>query len=422
MMTSNERGTFMTEDKKSELKALNEGIFSNIGADIASISNTLTKKMKTITTKAGKAVENAINKLDIAGFKKSMGVKSIDDIDEKLSLMAVNDPEFYAIMHKLMLATIKAKKTNKELYEALTPIYDNHIERMVEYYETLLRHSTDDTQSEMYFLLLHDIIPWLDRERNKALISKIRNTTSSFLDRKATRELTKSSRITTGANKELLDNVKKLDYKFKKNLEDFDRYDLKALSNKEKDIYRQWMKVIEDESNQQHTSPDEARRSIEKKAIQPAAPVSKQENLQAIDKVEKKLGKDMTQINEADLQRLSNDEREAYIQAADNFLEEYEKGEWQNKIDPKTGMLGADLDAVGAAMTVAKTLAAAIKLRGKTVKSPKAPDQSAIKQPAPGTPEEKPNATIKPNPITANKPAAPIATAKQNPITAGKKL
>lgn len=422
MLTSNERGIFLTNDKKLELKALNEGVFSNIGADIASISGALFKKMKTIASKAGKALEHVINSIEISKFKKEAGVKNIDAIDEKLSLMAVNDPEFFALMHKLMTVTMKAKKSNKELYDSIEPIYTKNMVRIVDYYKTLLNHSTDDEQSKMYFILLHDIIAWLDKEKNKELINSIRNTTSSYLDRKATRSLTKSAVHIKNIDKKLLDDVEKIEYKLKKKMEQFDNFDMKQLSAQEKDIYRQYMKAIEDIGHEENLPPEKAREELKSQAAQPAAPaapIPQQEVEQGIEKTKKKLNKKLEQITIKDLQELSSKEREIYIQAADKFIEEMKAGEHQFKIDPATGMQMADMDAVGAQLHVAETLAAAIKMRGKTFKT--APGKTPVKQPV-GKPAE----PAKPNPITANKPAAPAATAapaaKPNPITAGKKL
>lgn len=421
MLSSNERGIFLTKDKKQELQALTEGAFSNIGASIAAISKALTKKMKSIASKSGKALGYAIDKLDIAGFKKSMGVKNIDDIDEKLSLMAVNNPEFYALMHKLMTVTIKAKKTNKELYDALSPIYDTHIDRMVDYYDALLQNSTNDTQSEMYYLLLHDIIPWLDRERNKALISKIRNTTSSFLDKKALRPYVKSTAITTGADKRIMEAIDKIEAKYNKLAIEFDDADVRKLSAKEQDVYRRYMKIIEDKRRETGMTPEKAAKVVEAEADKPAAPMTKQEILQGVDAIKKKLGKNVIEMDVTDLQKLSNEEREIYIQEADGFLEKLKTGEFQTKINSSTHLPEIDMDAIDAQMNLAKTLAAAIQMRGKTFKTADTPSK-----PAPVEPAKKPLEPAKPNPVTAskksNEPAAPAAPAKPNPITAGKKI
>lgn len=338
MMNNNESGTFLTKEKKRELKNLNEGLFSSLGADIADVSRVLLKKMKTITSKTGIAIKNIIAKIDIEHFKKEMGIKNIQDLDAKLSLMEVNNPEFFGLMRELMVANTKAKKTNKELYDALSPIFDKHMDRMADYYETLLKTSKDNQQGAMYITLLTDMIGWLDKDRNANLRSSILSALADYIDRKSLRKTLKQANVT---------------------------------------------KASEDK------------------------------NMQDIDKIEKKFGKEITQFNADDIKKLSIDEREAFIQAANKYLEDYEKGNWANKINPTTGTTEADFDAVGANMNVADALATAIRLRGTKPTPPTAPRPAPTKAPAGAPPKPAVTAPAKtPVKAPAGAPPKPAATLK----------
>jgi hypothetical protein len=215
-------------------------------------------------------------------------------------------------MRELMVANTKAKKTNKELYDALSPIFDKHMERMSDYYETLLRNSKDDQQGAMYITLLTDMIGWLDKDRNANLRSSILSALADYIDRKSLRKTLKQTTVTKA---------------------------------------------------------------------------SEQKNVEDIDKIEKKYNKEITQFTADDVKKLSVDEREAFIQAANKYLEDYEKGNWANKINPTTGATEADFDAVGAHMNVADALAVAIKARGTKPTPPAAPRPAPAKAPAGAPPK-----------------------------------
>jgi hypothetical protein len=232
MMTSTERGTFLTDDKKQEHNALNEGLLSTIGADLTNVTNRLMKKVMDIKSKTGVFIKNAINKIDIEKFKKDMGIKDIQELDQNLSTISVNNPEFPAIMQQLMVATTKAKKVNKELYEAISPIFDRHMQRMVDYYETLYEKTPDEKQKIMYYSLLLSMLGWLDKDRNKTIIQSILYTISKDLDEKGIREvLPDIDKIDMKTHKSSIDEIlKKVQ---KKEIWELNEKDIKKISIEE---------------------------------------------------------------------------------------------------------------------------------------------------------------------------------------------
>jgi len=250
MMTSNERGTFLTEDKKLEHIALNEGLLSTIGSDLTGVANKLMKTMKDIKSKAGLFIQTAI-------FKQEMGIKDIQELDQNLSTISVNNPEFPAIMRQLMIAVNKAKKENKEikgvkennkLYDAISPIFDKHMERMVDYYETLFEKTPDAKQKIMYYSLLLSMMGWLDKDRNKNIIQSILHTISKDLDEKELREILPDiDKIDMKTHKSSIDSIlKKVQ---KKEIQELTEKDFKKITIDEvKLVMKEANRIIKEQS------------------------------------------------------------------------------------------------------------------------------------------------------------------------------
>ena len=170
MLSCDESGEFLTKEKQEELKTINEAFFSqlgHLGGDLMGLAKAVTSKMMKVTSAAGKGIMTALEKMDIENFKKKFDIKKIQDLDAKLSLLKVNNPELFAIMKTLMLSMVKVKKSNPELYKKANPIFEKHINRMISYYNTLINNSKDPDQIQMYLGILTDMLQWVDKDSDE---------------------------------------------------------------------------------------------------------------------------------------------------------------------------------------------------------------------------------------------------------------
>lgn len=210
MLTGNESGTFLTKEKKMELEVINEAFFStlgNLGGDLSRLSRGVKEKL---VKPISKAIKSKLDKLDIEKFEKKMGINDIKDLDNTLSTMKVNTPDFYSLMKEIMLYTVQAKTKNKELYDSLTPIYDKHMRRLIDYYVYLITNAKDETQALMYYSILLDLMGWLDETRNKNLRDTIETSIADFMDKKsleATKKEPDFKAALTPAEQDILKNI-----------------------------------------------------------------------------------------------------------------------------------------------------------------------------------------------------------------------
>ena len=216
MLSCDEKGIFLTDEKKKELQELNEGVFSGIGelgGDLFNIIKYVTKKMGAIASVIGKKIANQLRKIDEKTFTKKMGAKDIEEIDKNLSQLKVNDPEFLAVLKEVMIKKRIAKKSNKELYESLNDVFQRHMERSVKYYQNLLKSATDKKQATMYYAILLDMLPWLEKPEDKILRDTVLSTIASYLDTQTLKPEEVKREKLTPEEQQLIANPESIDLK-----------------------------------------------------------------------------------------------------------------------------------------------------------------------------------------------------------------
>jgi hypothetical protein len=169
MLSCDETGTFLTKEKQEELRIFNEAVFGalgHLGRDIGGLTKAVTSRMMKISSAVGKGIMDVAKKLDTEIFKGTFNIKEIQELDDKLSLMKVNNPELFAIMKTLMTTLAKVKKVNPELYKKANEIFEKHLTRMAHYYDTLLDNTKDPDQAMMYLAIMTDMIKWADKDSN----------------------------------------------------------------------------------------------------------------------------------------------------------------------------------------------------------------------------------------------------------------
>lgn len=213
MLDNTEPAVFLTKEKQKELREINEAFFAPL-AETGHLIHSAIQTLSKVKSKVGKELEKVLGKMDMNKWEKEVGVKNLEELDEKLGAMKVNDPEFSALMKQVVVKTEQAKTHNKELYTKLSPITDKHLKRLIEYFEYLLENAKDDQQAMMYYGILISMMGWLDETRNKDLRESIKRTMSDRMDTKSLETLKnapESKKPITPAEKDVKDNINQIE-------------------------------------------------------------------------------------------------------------------------------------------------------------------------------------------------------------------
>lgn len=189
MLSNKENGTLLTNQKQKELEIINEAFMSklgDLGKDIVGLGKTIVDTTMKITSAAGKGIAHIAHELQDAKFQDDFGVNKIEDLDDKLNLMKVNSPEFFAVLKELMISCNTFKKKNPELYKKISPIFDKHLSRLGDYYNQILNNAKNPDDIKMYLAILTNMLSWADRdsESHDEISRHIRN----YLDKQSKKE------------------------------------------------------------------------------------------------------------------------------------------------------------------------------------------------------------------------------------------
>lgn len=190
MAVANKLETLLESDRQASLD------YFIMNEDFSELSNLITAPLKTLklpfvvgkagfklVSKTAKTIDKLVDKLDLSGFKKSIGAKDLKDIDVNMSQIKVADDEFRPLLIGLYDKLKRSKKRNKELYDALKPIYEKHKKREIEWYERRLKIAVKNDNFEDQETYYNAIVAMVNEvEKDSPLIDDITSAIANHHD------------------------------------------------------------------------------------------------------------------------------------------------------------------------------------------------------------------------------------------------